>query len=186
MNFEIKSNGEVSNEFSKRGVNSFYGACAFVSNLPYRRNKNKADILCIFAYKAGTCSTKHAVLRKLALENGIKSIKLILGIFKMDRLYNGKIQNTLQENNLIYIPEAHNYLKIENEYFDFTSPKSSYSEIKDKILEETEIEYNEIESAKVEIHRKYLAEWIVDKPKFSLEKIWEIREKCIADLQNEN
>lgn len=184
MNFEIKNKGEISNEFLKLGISDFYNACNFIAELPYKRNLNKNNILCVFEDEFGTCSTKHSTLRKLALENKRNEIKLILGIFKMDAEYTTKIKNTLQKNNLEYIPEAHNYLKVGKKYLDFTKPNSNYSEIKDKILEETEIEFNEINSEKIRIHREFLKKWIQNKPEFSLEDIWQIREKCILDLQN--
>lgn len=184
MNFDIKNNGEVSNEFLNLGITDFKTASEFVSQLSYKRNANKKDILCVFKDNAGTCSTKHATLRKLALENNHSEVKLILGIFKMDKEYSPKIENTLNENQLDYIPEAHNYLKLGNEYLDFTKPKAEYSEIENKLLEEIEIEYNQINDEKIEIHKNFLAKWIKNKPELSLDKIWKIREKCIFDLQN--
>lgn len=45
----------------------------------------------------------------------------------MDADYTEKIKNTLEKFNLNHIPEAHNYLKIEDEYFDFTKPNSDYN-----------------------------------------------------------
>ena len=95
MNFEIKSQEEVSREFLKNNIVDFNTACGFISSLPYKRNKNKNNLLCVFDEKTGTCSTKHAVLRKLAIENNRHEVKLILGIFKMDAEYNSKIENTL-------------------------------------------------------------------------------------------
>lgn len=184
MNFEIKNSGVVSNEFLKLGIQDFKSACKFISLLPYKRNKNKENILCVFEDNAGTCSTKHSVLRKLALENNKPEIKLILGIFKMDANYAPKIQKTLQLNNLEYIPEAHNYLKIGNDYFDFTNYNSSYSEVENRLLIETEIEFNEINLQKTQNHKEFLTNWIKDKPQFTLEHIWEIRESCISDLQH--
>lgn len=113
-NFKIqKDKGIVSEQFLNRNIHDFYSACHYISMLPYKRNTDKHDILCVFNDSGGTCSTKHAVLRKLALENDAAEIKLILGIFKMDAGYTGKIKNTLEKFNLEYIPEAHNYLKIE-------------------------------------------------------------------------
>lgn len=113
-NFKIqKDKGIVSEQFLNRNIHVFYSACHYISMLPYKRNTDKHDILCVFNDSGGTCSTKHAVLRKLALENDAAEIKLILGIFKMDAGYTGKIKNTLEKFNLEYIPEAHNYLKIE-------------------------------------------------------------------------
>ena len=184
MNFEIKNNGEVSQEFLKSGITNFKEACEFVRNLPYKRNNNKYDLLCIFKDLGGTCSTKHSTLRKLALENHHEEIKLILGIFKMDKYYAPKIENTLSKNFLDYIPEAHNYLRIENKYYDFTNLHSNYSDFENNLLQQHEIEYNQITEYKIQLHKNYLKNWIKNHPHFTLETIWNIREKCILDLQN--
>ena len=184
FNFEIKNNGEVSSEFLKLEIKDFKTACKYISELEYKRNFDKKDVLCVFKDKAGTCSTKHSVLRKLALENSHNEIKLILGIFKMDKFYAPKIGQTLLQNNLDYIPEAHNYIKIISEYFDFTKPNSNYKDFESKLLEEYEIEFNQIIDYKIEIHKNYLKNWIKKYPNYNEEQIWEIREKCIADLQN--
>jgi hypothetical protein len=37
----------------------------------------------VFADGAATCGPKHAVLRQLAIENGIADLKLKLGVFRM-------------------------------------------------------------------------------------------------------
>ncbi|MBW3518637.1 hypothetical protein [Flavobacterium sp. NKUCC04_CG] len=184
MNFEIKNSGEISNEFLKLGIQDFTSACKFISLLPYKRNSNKENVLCVFEDSAGTCSTKHSTLRKLALENNKPEIKLILGIFKMDANYAPKIKKTLEVNYLNYIPEAHNYLKIGSDYFDFTNLNSSYSEVENLLLIETEIEFDEINHQKIQKHKEFLSNWIKDKPQFNLEQIWKIRESCITDLQN--
>jgi hypothetical protein len=60
----------------------------------------------------------------------------------MDAIYSSKIQVTLEKHQLKYISEAHNYLKIETEYFDFTSPNANYTSFQSKIFVELEIEYN--------------------------------------------
>jgi hypothetical protein len=184
FNFEIECKGEVSEQFLNLGIKDFKTACNYISELEYRRNTNKKDILCVFKDKAGTCSTKHSTLRKLALENSYNEIQLILGIFKMDKFYSSKIENTLSQNNLDYIPEAHNYLKINNEYFDLTKPNSKYSDFESNLLEEYEIEFDQINEYKIEIHKNYLKNWIKKYQNLSEELIWKIREKCIADLQN--
>lgn len=184
-NFTIsQNNGIISDEFLNRNIRDFHAACKHISNLPYKRNSDKNNIQCVFNDLGGTCSTKHAVLRKLALENKHPEIRLILGIFKMDSEYTFKIKNTLQKFNLNYIPEAHNYLKIEDEYFDFTKPDSHYNQFKDKLLIEKEIEYNEITSVKVSFHKDFLMRWIAEENiLYNLDEIWEIREECIKDLQ---
>ncbi len=184
LDFPIASSQEVSREFLKLRISDFENACRFISELPYKRNFAKENLLCIFEDNGGTCSTKHAVLRKLALENQKDEVKLMLGIFKMDSEYAPEIAKTLSENGLDYIPEAHNYLKIGTDYFDFTKPNSKYTNFSDKIIMEKEIKYNQISKKKVELHKKFLAKWIMDKPDYNLDYIWEIRERCIEDLQN--
>jgi hypothetical protein len=184
-NFTIhKNKGIISEEFLNRNISDFHSACKFVTELPYKRNADKNNIKCIFDDLGGTCSTKHATLRKLALENHQTNVKLILGIFKMDAEYTFKIKKTLNKFNLNYIPEAHNYLKIDNEYFDFTKPGSVYAQFKNKLLVENEIEYHEIVTEKILFHKDVLKKWLSDENiPYSLDEIWEIREQCIKDLQ---
>ena len=184
MNFQIQPLGEVSVKFLASNCSDFQSACEFIAQLPYKRNLQKEDVTCVFKDNGGTCSTKHAVLRKLAMEQNQLDVKLMLGIFKMDAIYSHKIQATLEKKQLKYIPEAHNYLKIGTDYFDFTTPKANYKSIESKILLEQEIEYNEITTEKVGIHKAFLECWLVtEKIDYSLPEIWQIREQCIADLQ---
>lgn len=184
MNFQIQPSGAVSNNFLDSNITDFQSACEFIAQLPYKRNLQKEDVMCVFKDNGGTCSTKHAVLRKLAMEQNQLNVKLTLGIFKMDAIYSSKIQATLEKHQLAYIPEAHNYLKIGTEYFDFTTPNSNYESFQSNILVEQEIEYNEITAKKVAIHKAFLEAWkISEKIDYSLSEIWQIREQCISDLQ---
>lgn len=185
MNFQIQSNSIVSERFLNINIEDFVSACDFVARLPYKRNVNKNNIECIFNDLGGTCSTKHAILRKLALENDHLEVKLMLGIFKMDADYTPLIKNTLEKFGLKYIPEAHNYLKIDNDYLDFTKPNSKYTDFKNKILIEKEIEFDEISEEKVALHKSFLSQWITDEHLgYNLDEIWKIREQCIQDLQS--
>jgi len=184
-NFEIhKDKGIISNEFLNRNITDFHSANKYVSELPYKRNSDKNNIQCVFDDLGGTCSTKHATLRKLALENDQQDVKLILGIFKMDAEYTQKIKNILEKFDLNYIPEAHNYLKIDDEYFDFTKPNSNYNDFKSKLLIEREIEFDKIVEEKISFHKDFLKQWIADENiPYNLDGIWNIREQCIKDLQ---
>ncbi|MCJ8153737.1 hypothetical protein MKJ01_08210 [Chryseobacterium sp. SSA4.19] len=184
-NFIInKQNGAVSEEFITRNIKDFHSATTYIAALPYKRNPDKSNVKCIFEDFGGTCSTKHAVLRKLAIESKKYDVKLILGIFKMDAEYTDKIRHTLEKFHLKYIPEAHNYLKIGSQYFDFTKTNSSYIQFKNKLLIEVEIEYDEIDSEKIILHKNFLKEWIAETHiPYDLNEIWDIREQCIKDLQ---
>ncbi|WP_294302725.1 hypothetical protein [uncultured Chryseobacterium sp.] len=138
-NFIIEKNkGIVSKQFLNKNITDFHSACTYISTLPYKRNTDKTYMLCVFHNLGGTCSTKHAVLRKLAVENGRMEIKLMLGIFKMNSEYTGKIKDTLCQFDLEYIPEAHNYLKIEDTYYDYTRLDSDYKDFKNQLLVEEE------------------------------------------------
>jgi hypothetical protein len=107
-----------------------------------------------------------------------------LEFLKWIAIYSSKIQATLEKYQLEYIPEAHNYLKIGTEYFDFTTPNANYESFESKILVEKEIEYNKITTEKVAIHKAFLENWLTqEKLDFSPSEIWQIREQCIADLQ---
>jgi len=183
-NFLIHNKKIVSGLFLERNITDFHSACQFISQLPYKRNLDKNKVTCVFDDFGGTCSTKHATLRRLALENNHPEIELILGIFKMDAEYSFKIKNTLERHHLNYIPEAHNYLRIEDEYFDFTKPNSDYSQFQNKMIIEKEIEYDQINEEKITFHKNFLKQWIVkENIPYNLDKIWKIREQCIVDLQ---
>lgn len=185
MNFKIESKEIISTAFRNKNIFYFEDACEYVTHLDYKRNLNKDSITCIFEDQGGTCSTKHATLRKLALENNHPNVKLILGIFKMDANYSSLIKDTLLRHNLECIPEAHNYLKIDGKYVDFTKPGARDEHFRNKILIEKEIEYNQINQDKITFHKNFLNNWIqTQKTPFTLEELWAIREQCIADLQN--
>jgi len=184
--FEIKPCGEISNEFLKINIVNFQDACQYIAKLPYRRNLDKNDLKTIFADNCGTCGTKHAILKKLAEENEFEGLKLMLGIFKMNAQNTLAVTETLKRYNLEFIPEAHNYLKFENEILDFTKRNSSASDFEDSLLLEIEMLSNQISHYKVEFHKEFLKKWLTENPEieFNIERLWKIREKCIEDLSN--
>ena len=187
-NFRIQSLGEISNEFLRNGILTFSDATDFVANMDYGRNANKDDLKTVFIDNRGTCSTKHALLKKLADENGLEEIKLFLGIFKMNAKNTLAISGTLRKNKLEFIPEAHNYLKFENEIFDFTTSDSKASDFENDLIFEVEILPSQISNYKVDFHRRFLHDWLNQNSgiKFELDQFWKIRESCIQDLANES
>ncbi len=183
-NFDIVSNQKISKLFKQNHCFDFLSASEFVRNLPYRRNLNKDNLTTVFTDNCGTCSTKHAILKTLAEENNQSDFKLILGIFRMNGKNTPKIKSVLDNHNLIYIPEAHNYLKFKNQILDSTKKNSSENDFINDLLEEIEIEPHQINQFKIEFHRKYLKNWLVQNPQisYSLNKLWKIREECIKAL----
>lgn len=161
----------------------FISLCEKVQKLPYGRNANRSNFGLVLSEGKGSCSSKHAFLKKEADKNNVENVQLILGIYKMNEVNTPKIGEELSKNNLEYIPEAHCYLKIHNHYFDFTSTFADFARINKDILEEMEINPEQVIQFKIDFHKDYLKKWIVDqKINSTFEEIWEVRERCIENL----
>lgn len=182
----LKSSKKISSHFLKLGIVDFMEACNYVKNLPYKRNRNKADDLCVLSDLGGTCSTKHAILKNLATENNFAEVDLMLCIFRMNAENTTKIAAVLSKYFLKEIPEAHNYLKIENEIFDSTTKNSRPENFINDLVLEIEIQPAQINDFKIEFHQNYLLKYLQENPEipYSLEEFWKIREECISALQH--
>lgn len=182
--FAVTAAGDISEAFRKRGVYSFAEAAALVCNLPYARNTAKENHLCVLLENCGTCSTKHALLKRLADENGHPEIELVLGIFRMNGNNTPAVAATLQKHGLKEMPEAHNYLRRNGVRFDFTKKGFAPEKFVPDLLEETDITPEQITDYKVNYHRAFLQRWLALHPEipFTLQEYWRIREACIAAL----
>lgn len=157
----------------------------YTRNLPYGRNLNREDFSLVIKENKGTCSSKHSFLKKVADLNEFENVKLILGMYRMDNLNTPKIGNTILENGLEYIPEAHCYLKLNNQRIDITSINSDIENLIDDIIEEIEIKPELVNKFKVDYHKQYLHNWINENEiEMGFDKIWEIREQCIKKLES--
>ena len=134
----------------------------------------------------GTCSFKHALLKLLGAENKRVEVKLILGIFKMNSNNTPKISKVLEKYNLKEIPEAHNYLKINNQIHDYTRRNSKPEDFVNDLLEEIEIEPSQITTFKIEYHQIFIENYLKENAEipYSAEEFWQIREACILALQD--
>ncbi len=161
---------------------SFENLIEKVKNIPYGRNSNRSDFSLVLTENKGTCSSKHAFLKDYANQNKIENVKLFIGIYKMNE-QNTKIGSILVENEIQYIPEAHCYLSINNQYIDITSKDSNIEKLRCDIIDEIEIEPFQVVDFKVNYHKEFIKKWLVENDmNFTFEKIWTIREKCIANL----
>ena len=185
-NFQLLSKELISRLFLDLGITDFCTAAQFVRNLDYKRNLWKEDVLCVLKEKGGTCSSKHALLKLLATENKRVEVKLILGIFKMNSNNTPKISKVLEKYSLKEIPEAHNYLKINNQIHDYTRRNSKPEDFLNDLLEEIEIEPSQITTFKIEYHQTFIENYLKENPKipYSSEEFWQIREACILALQD--
>ena len=188
FNFRIQNRGEISRQFLSRHITDFRHAAQFIRELPYRRNTDKTNLPGVFADGAATCGPKHAVLRQLAIENGVPDLKLKLGVFKMSAENTPSVAKTLTEYNLAFLPEAHNYLRVHRTVLDCTRPTSSADDFKADLMLEIEIEPAQIGEPKVAFHQTYLRYWLSQHPELGLTfpQLWSIREQCIEALSHED
>lgn len=184
-NFAITSNLPISESLKSIGIYDFKNAGIWVKNLPYKRNYDKQNSLCILHDYGGTCSTKHAFLKNLAIENGFDQLKLLLGIFRMNKRNTPKIAHVLDKYKLSEIPEAHNYLKLNHKIFDYTHKNSKKNDFIYDLIKEVEIPPEQIYEYKIEYHKKFLEKYLSENHliSYNLNTFWNIREECITALQ---
>ena len=181
FNFKLAKKKGLSKLCLDRGLRTYSQICEYVKQLPYGRNSNKNDLSLVLSEQKGTCSTKHAFLAKIAQENTFENMSLFIGIYKMNNLNTSGIGNILQNHNLEYIPEAHNYLRCNDTILDFTSSKEFSFE--EALIYEERILPEQISNYKVNLHQSFIKSWIVENTiPYSFEKIWNIREQCILNL----
>jgi len=179
----LSSNDELTFLVKQLGILTWANLLSWTQRLPYGRNENRRDFKLVISEGKGTCSSKHAMLKKVADLNQITNVNLILGIYKMSEKNTPQIGSALTENNLEYIPEAHCYLEIDGERKDFTSPISNFETIKGDVMKEISIEPEQVTDFKVSFHQSFLKQWIEEeKVPFSFEDIWQIREQCIQNI----
>jgi hypothetical protein len=182
-NYKLYSNDNLTKLAKDNGVNTWNDLKEFVKKLPYGRNENRTNFELVLSEKKGTCSSKHALLKKIADNNKIPNIELVMGIYKMNDLNTPKIGDELTKNLIEYIPEAHCYLKIKNQHIDLTSTNSEFKKIQKFIIHEKIIEPEQVGEFKVKYHKNFIKKWINDNNiKKSFEEVWETRENCIKNL----
>ncbi|EDP94919.1 hypothetical protein U8527_15285 [Kordia algicida OT-1] len=180
LNFPLPQNGSLSSLMLKKEIYDFKSAIAYVNQLPYGRTSDRTNFHLIVFENKGTCSTKHAFLKQLAVESQKENVKLFIGIYQMNEANTKGVGKVLDNYNLAYIPEAHIYLKINGNLLDVTRTTKNETSFEDSLLIEQEILPPQIGSYKVDFHQNFLKQWIADEQiSYSFEEIWNIREKCI-------
>lgn len=168
----------------EKGMNNWSELIEFTQKLTYGRNENREDFSLVMKENKGTCSSKHAFLKKIAELNNFENVKLILGMYRMNNVNTPKIGDSILKHQLEYIPEAHCYLKLNNKRIDITNSNSDIENLIGDILEEIEIEPEQVNTFKVDYHKKYLQHWMNENEiKMSFEELWKIREDCIKKLE---
>lgn len=184
--FKLNDTGPLSQEFRRRNLVTFHQAIDFVWQLPYGRNTDKSDLSTVFSNACGTCGTKHALLKQVALEQGIDNIQLTIGLFQMNGRNTPSVAKRLQHHNIPFIPEAHCYLTFEGQRFDFTKTGPNGLDFEPYLIEETNILPDQITDYKVNYQKAYLKSWLTNTPglQMDVDTLWTIREQCIQDLSD--
>lgn len=173
----------IANGLINLNVNSVSKAFSYVKNLPYGRNKRRDGYLNIIVEGKGTCSSKHAFLKSLLIEQEVKDWTLLLGIFKMNGINTPKVKEVLDHYDVDFIPEGHIYLMNNGKRYDMTFADSDITTIEQDILQEIEIDPYMVVDFKVDYHKNYLSNWILtENSNFTFDEIWSIREQCILKL----
>jgi hypothetical protein len=180
FDLNLTTNAVLSRAIIERGAMTFADACNYIRALPYKRNTDKDDVLCVLNEGGGTCSTKHALLKRIADENGI-TVSLVIGIIRMDSSTSPAIAQILKQHTLDFIPEAHCYLKHKGHIVDCTGGSLNPRPV---ILTETQIEPGQISDFKVAYHKAYIENWVSDTnfTTYTTDELWLIRESCIKAL----
>ena len=185
LNFN--SYDDLTTLIKEKGINNWSELIEFTKNLPYGRNSNREDFSLVIKENKGTCSGKHSFLKKVAEQNNFANVKLILGMYRMHHLNTPKIGDTILEKGLAYIPEAHCYLKLNNQRIDITIHSSDIETLLSDIIEEIEIEPEQVGAFKIDYHKNYLLNWMHDNDiNLTIDQIWEIREQCINQLEQQH
>ena len=169
------------NDVRSLGFESFELLAEHVRKLPYGRTANADERLAVIRQGRGTCSAKHQLLAAIAQDCGHSEVQLTVGIYEMSEENTPGVGTVLNAVSLTSIPEAHCYLSIEGERFDFTGlPAGSLSPFASLLAEYT-VSPTNLPQIKMEIHKKVIAAWASDRG-ISKEASWAIREACVAQL----
>ncbi len=184
---EILATEGLSAKVRALGISNFGDLMTYVQKIPYGRTSDRSRVDLVLSEGKGTCSSKHALLKSIAKENGLEDLELIIGIYKMTAENTPNIGDGIERSPLDYIPEAHCYLKYRDKRIDVTAIGASFERIAQDLLEEQAIEPSQIGAYKVAYHQQYLKDWIIrEHIPLDFESIWSIREQCIANLSKIN
>jgi hypothetical protein len=108
----------------------------------------------------------------------------MVSIYEMHERNTPGVGSVLSAHGLTCIPEAHCYLRHQGRRIDITGVPPGGDPI-EHFLHEEPITVDQIGAYKIELHRRFLSEWIARTETVrgrSLDELWRIREACIAAL----
>ncbi len=180
--FPLSEHEPLARGFLALGLRSFVDAAGYVWELPSGRNSDQADFHLVLPEGRGTCSTKHALLAALARAHG-QPVKLMLGIYDMHERNTPGVGAVLEREGLSGIPEAHCYLVVHQRRVDLTrkGPATGSTAALAVFFTEEELAPEDIGAPKEERHRDFIRTWAARRG-LDAERIWRVREACIAAL----
>lgn len=173
------SDGQLSRLARTRGWHTFGEVAEAIRALPYGRVRDPEDVAAILKEHKGTCSSKHRFLAALAHECGRTEVKLMLGLYEMSEANTPGAGAALAEVGAI--PEAHCYLAVRGERFDFTGLPAGAASPFDSLIEERAVSPAGLTATKLAYHRGALDAWARARG-LAPEQAWRLRERCIGLL----
>ena len=175
----LAASGALSTASIAHGARDIRGLGRLLRDLPYGRTSDRADYAGVLAAGRGSCSSKHAFLAATAGEQAVP-IELVLGLYEMSEANTPGIGGVLEAAGFARIPEAHCYVRCDDQRIDVTraapTPREAIT-----FLHEEVIRPDQIGDDKVRWHQEHLRRWCQDEG-HSWQRIWRIREECIAAL----
>lgn len=181
LSFPIHAAGALSEAVIGRGFAAFDQLAEFVRSLPYGRTASTIDPLAVLHESCGTCSSKHQLLAAVAHECSHLEIQLTVGLYKMSEDNTPGVGAVLRSASLPYVPEAHCYITVGSDRYDFTGLPQGNSSPFNSLFEEHVVSPAELSEAKVRIHKQAVASWAASVG-VSAAAAWATREACIAAL----
>jgi hypothetical protein len=181
LQFRISGGSALCEAVRSCGFDSFERLAEHVRMLPYGRTSNPQDPLAVLRQGCGTCSAKHQLLATIAQDCGHSEVQLTVGIYEMSEENTPGVGMVLNAASLTSIPEAHCYLSIEGERFDYTGLSAGTSSPFAALLAEYAVSPTNLSQVKAELHKRAIGAWASDHG-ISKEAAWATREACIAAL----
>lgn len=168
--------GAIVAAFCAVGAQTYRDAAHLVYRLPYGRTSSQDNLTAALTESRGTCSTKHALLAQLAIEQRLP-VALMLGIYLMNERNTPGVGALLGHHGLVEIPEAHCYLMCRFSRIDVTREHALRAAPIAALLHEEEIAPAQISLYKIQTHQEFLRDWLVTaRLTKTPDELWQVRE----------
>jgi hypothetical protein len=165
------------------GISTVNDLLLYTRDTNYGRNTHRIYFEEVLIEARGTCSTKHGLIKQIAIEQQLDDIHLVACIFNMNAANTPAIAATLEGYHLDYIPEMHCYIEIGKVAIDLTFKDSDLGFISDDIMQRQYVQPGFLDTEKVKVHRAYIDDWIEEQSiPYTADQVWSIREQCIKAL----